>query len=165
MKRLKSCLSVIAVVVIGSLAGCSTAPTKAADVADSIHTSLDQAGIEDVSVTQDRGNGVVTLSGHVAAEADKSHAESIARSLAGQQVVANMIAVIPPGDESDAKKMNSDLDQGIGSNLDAALINNKLHDGVKFDVKNHVVTLTGEVDSQDKRAQAEQIASTVPNVQ
>ena len=51
--------------------------------------------------------------------------------------------------------MNSDLDKGIEQNLDAALIESKLHDGVKYAVKNHVVTLTGEVDSQSKRRAVE----------
>jgi osmotically-inducible protein OsmY len=60
--------------------------------------------------------------------------------------------------------MNSDLDTGIEKNLDAALIQNGLHRNVKYDVKNGVVTLTGEVKSNSMRAQAEQIASSVPNV-
>ena len=60
--------------------------------------------------------------------------------------------------------MNSDLDQGIEKNLDAALIVNNMHDNVKYDVKSGVVTLTGEVDSQNKRNQAEKVASSVPNV-
>jgi hyperosmotically inducible periplasmic protein len=106
----------------------------------------------------------VTLGGHVAADADKSQAESIAKSIATGQVVANQIAVMPAGGESEAKAVNSDLDQAIEKNLDAALIQNKLHKSVKYDVKNGVVTLTGEVNSQSKRAQAEQIASAVPNV-
>ena len=60
--------------------------------------------------------------------------------------------------------MNSDLDIGIEKNLDAALIQNGLQRNVKYDVKNGVVTLTGEVKSNSVRAQAEQIASSVPNV-
>jgi osmotically-inducible protein OsmY len=47
----------------------------------------------------------------------------------------------------------------------SALIQNKLHKGVKYDVKSGVVTLTGEVNSQSKRAQVEKVASTVPHVQ
>jgi osmotically-inducible protein OsmY len=61
--------------------------------------------------------------------------------------------------------VNSDLDKGIEKNLDAALIEARLHDSVKYDVKNHVVTLTGEVNSGQERTQAEQIATAVPNVQ
>ena len=165
MRTLKPCLSLLAVLVAGALAGCSTTSTKAADVSDSIRTSLDQAGFKDVSASQDRDKGVVTLGGHVAANGDKSQAESIARSIAGAQVVANQIEVIPPGAENDAKKVNSDLDKGIESNLDAALIKNRLHESVKYAVKNHVVTLTGEVDSQSKRARSEEVASAVLNVQ
>ena len=75
------------------------------------------------------------------------------------------IAVVPPGVESDAKAVNSDLDKGIEENLDAALIQNEMHESVKYDVKNGVVTLTGEVNSQSKRATGEKVASRVPNVQ
>jgi osmotically-inducible protein OsmY len=61
--------------------------------------------------------------------------------------------------------VNSDLDQGIEKNLDAALIQNKMHDDVKYQVKSGVVTLTGEVISEDKRTRAGQVATGVPNVQ
>jgi hyperosmotically inducible protein len=154
----------LALLVVGTLVGCSTS-TKSPDVSDSIRKSLDQAGLKAVSVTQDRDKGVVTLSGNVAADADKAQAESIATSIATGQVVSNQIAVVPPGAESQAKAVNSDLDAGIEKNLDAALIQNKLHKGVKYDVKSGVVTLTGEVNSESKRAQVAQVASTVPNVQ
>ena len=165
MKTFKLCLSLLAVGVVVTMAGCSTASTKAADVSDSIRASLKQAGFKDVSATQDRDKGILTLGGHVPTDNDKSQAESIARSLAGAQVVANEIAVLPPGLESDAKTVNSDLDKGIESNLDAALIVNNLHEHVKYAVKNRVVTLTGEVDSPSKRARTEEVAGTVPNVQ
>ncbi len=164
MKTLKPCLSLLAMVVIGSLAGCSMKSTTAADVSVGIRTSLDQAGLKAVSVTEDHDKGVVTLGGHVAADADKSQAESIAKSMAGAQVVSNQIAVIPPGAEHDAKAMNSDLDKGIEGNLDAALIQGGLHKSVNYAVKNQVVTMTGEVDSQVKRTQAQDIVAAVPNV-
>jgi len=165
MKTLKLRLSLLAMVVAGTLSGCSTASTKAADVSGSIRTSLDQAGLKDVSASEDRDQGVVTLAGHVPTDADKSQAESIARSIAGPQVVSNQIAVLPRGAEGDAKKVNSDLDKGIESNLDAALIENKLHESVKYAVKSQVVTLTGNVDSQSKRGRAEKVAVAVPNVE
>jgi osmotically-inducible protein OsmY len=165
MKTLKLWLSLPVLLVVGTLVGCSGKGTKSPDVSDNIRKSLDQAGLKDVSVSQDRDKGVVTLGGHVAADADKSQAESIAKSIAVGQVVANQIAVMPPGVESEAKAVSSDLDKGIEKNLHAALIQNRLQKIVKYDVKNGVVTLTGEVNSQSKRAQAEKIASAVPNVQ
>ena len=164
MKLLKPMLALSTVFVMGILAGCSTTSSKSPDVSASIRKSLDQAGLKNVSISQDRDKGVVTLSGHVPSEGEKSQAESIAKSIAGDQVVSDQIAVMPAGAESDTRTVNSDLDRGIANNLDAALIQNTLHKSVKYDVKNGVVTLTGEVDSQSKDTQAVTIASAVPNV-
>ena len=154
----------LAMVAAGILAGCSHA-VKSPDVSRAIRVALDQAGFQDVSITQDRDKGVVTLGGHVAGDADKTQAEAIAGTAAAGQVVANQIAVVPLGAQSDARAMNLDLNKGIEQNLDAALIQSKLHDSVKYSVKNHVVTLTGQVDSQSKRRDAETVAGGVPNVQ
>jgi hyperosmotically inducible periplasmic protein len=164
MKTLRFSVTVMVLLAAGVLSGCSGTAAKSPDVSDNIRKSLDQAGFKDVSISQDRDKGIVTLGGQVGSEYDKSRAESIAKSFAGQQVVADQIAVIPVGAEKEAKAMNSDLDEGIEKNLDAALIQNKLHHNVKFDVKNGVVTLSGEVNSQYKRDHAETVASRVPNV-
>ncbi len=56
----------------------------------------------------------MTLGGHVASENDKMEAESIAKPIAGGQVVSNEIAVLPPGEKSEAKTIASDVDKGIG---------------------------------------------------
>lgn len=74
-------------------------------------------------------------------------------------------AVIPPAGERDTKKISSGLDKGIEGNLDAALVQDKLRESVSYKVKNQVVTLTGEVDSQSKRVRAQDIVAAVPNVQ
>jgi len=164
MKTIILVLTFFMLFAIGMMIGC-TNTTKSPDVADSIRKSLDQSGLKDVSVSQDRDKGVVTLTGHVPADSDKSKAESIAKSIAEGQVVADQIAVLPPGGESDAKSVNSDLDKGIDKNLDAALIQNALQKGVRYKVKNGVVTLTGDVDSESKRTRVGKVASAVPNVQ
>lgn len=163
MKTPMSWPVLLAMVAGGILAGCSHT-AKSPDVSDNIRRALDQAGLKTVSISQDRVKGVVTLGGHVASDNDKAQAETVARSIAGTQVVSDEIAVLPLGGESDARAMNSDLDKGIEQNLDAALIQNKLHDRVKFAVKNRVVTLNGEVDSQSMRRDAETVAGSVPNV-
>ena len=67
-------------------------------------------------------------------------------------MVANQVAVIPPGIEKEAKTVNSDLDKGIEKNLDAALVASRLDTNLKYDVKNRVVVLKGEVDAQAKLA-------------
>jgi hyperosmotically inducible protein len=165
MKALRLSVSVIALLAVGALSGCSGTAAKSPDVADNIRKSLDQSGLKDVTVSQDRDKGVVTLGGQVTNNNDKVQAESLAKSFAGAQVVADQIAVVPVGAEKEAKAVNSDLDKGIEQNLDAALIQNKMHDDVKYEVKSGVVTLSGEVNSQNKRDRAERVAAGVPNVQ
>jgi len=165
MKTLKPYWIALVVLATGMLAACSTARIEAADLSDTIHTALSRAGLKDVSVSQDREKGVVTLGGHVTADADKSQAAAIAKSIAGNQVVANEIAVVPRHNESDTKKVNSALDDAIKSSLDVELIRDQLDDRVKFTVRNHVVTLTGDVTTPSMRARAESIAAAVPNVQ
>jgi len=158
-------LVAIAALLAGMIAGCSRTDTRSPAVADEIRKSLNQVGYKDVSVSQDRDKGVVTITGHVTSASDKQQAESIAKSMAVGQVVADEIEVLPTGAEHDARAVNSDLDEGIDKNLDAALIQNKLKKDVSFDVKNGVVTLKGSVNSQIRRNQVAHIASSVPNVQ
>jgi osmotically-inducible protein OsmY len=157
----------VAAVVLFTLApvyACKDFGAKSPDVSDAVRKSLEQQGLKDVTVSQDRDKGIVTLGGTVATDQQKTQAESIANSLAGGQVVADQIAVVAPGTEKEVGAVNSDLDQGIEKNLDAALIQNKMHADVAYAVKNGVVTLSGEVDSDAERATAESIATAVPNV-
>jgi hyperosmotically inducible protein len=165
MKSNKVFLTTLTLIAAGILAGCSSTAAKSPDVSDSIRKSLDSAGLANVSVSEDRDKGILTLGGQVPSPNDKAQAETLAKSLAGSQVVADQIAVVPVGGEKDAKTVNSDLDKGIEQNLDAALIQNKMHDNVKYAVKSGVVTLSGEVNSEQKRTLAEQVATGVPNVQ
>ncbi|HXN23074.1 MAG TPA: BON domain-containing protein [Candidatus Dormibacteraeota bacterium] len=164
MKLLRPLFAVMSLLIIGSLVGCSNSPTKSADVSGDIRKSLDQANLSNVKVSQDRDMGVVTLTGDVPNDAEKARAESIAKSLAGTQVVSNQIAIRPEGAESDAKKIDSDLDKAIEKNLDAVLVQHKLNKDVSYDVKNGVVTLKGDVVSASRRTQVEKLATTVPNV-
>jgi hyperosmotically inducible periplasmic protein len=163
MKTRKLFLAALPVVLAGALVGCSQT-NKSPDVTDNIRKSLDQAGYKDVSVSQDREKGVVTLTGTVPSDNDKMQAEAVAKSGAGAQVVSDQISVRPPGNESEARAVDADLDKGIEKNLDAALVKNRLKKDVNYDVKNGVVTLTGKVTSQGKRAQVEKLAADLPNV-
>jgi hyperosmotically inducible periplasmic protein len=137
---------------------------KEPDVRANIRQALDQAGLNSVSVSQDRERGVVTLTGNVATDDEKSRADSIAKSIAGTQVVSDQVGVRPAGAESTAKKVDSELDGGIDKNLEAMLVQHRLSKEVKYDVNNGVVTLKGDVSSQGQRASAEKLAKQVPNV-
>jgi len=158
-------LAVVALFTLGMTMGCKEMSSKSPDVYDTIRKSLDQAGLKDVTVSQDRDKGIVTLGGAVTNANDKTQAETLAKSFAGAQVVADEIAIVPAGQGKEVSAVNSDLDEGIEKNLDAALILNKMHHDVSYAVKNGVVTLNGEVSTDDVRVQAAQLATAVPNVQ
>ena len=162
---IKIILTVAGVALLALTQACSTNPALAPDVTAGIKDALKAAGFTDISVSQDRDKGVVTLKGTVPTEIEKKRAESVVKPLAGGQVVGNEIAVLPPGAESTAKAINSDIDDGIKKNLDAALIENNMREQVKYDVKAGVITLTGEVNSQALRGEAQRVAMGVPNVQ
>lgn len=163
MKVFATLLVWITLIAVGLLAGCTSTVTSV-DASKSVRRALDAAGLKVVTVKHDHVKGVVTLGGHVASETDKAQAEMLAKQLAPGQVVAVEIAVTPPGLEKDAKAILSDLDDGIEKNLHAALIAARMQDFVKYEVKNAVVTLAGEVNSQERRAMAESIAMGVPYV-
>jgi hyperosmotically inducible protein len=165
MKTTKLIVILLTVFAIGTMVGCYRFTAKSPDLSDSIRRALNQAGLKDVSVSQDRDKGIVTLGGQVASADKKAQAEYRAKSFAGAQVVAVQFVVIRVGAEKEARAVYSDLDQGIEKNLDAALIQNKMQHDVKYSVKSGVVTLTGEVNSQDTRTFAEKVATGVPNVQ
>jgi hyperosmotically inducible periplasmic protein len=153
------------VLIAMSLMGACSTVQKSPAVASEIRKSLDQAGLKDVSVSQDRDKGVVTLGGHVNADADKARASQIAQPLAGSDVIANEVAVLPSTDAGPTKTIYSDLDKGIASNLDAALISAGYPNGIGHAVKNGVVTLTGTVNDEAERAKLESVARGVPNTQ
>ena len=84
VKTLKLLATLLALFIVAALLGCSDT-TKSPDVSDGIRKSLDKAGLQGVSVSQDRDKGVITLGGHIPYDRDKSQAESIAKSIAGGQ--------------------------------------------------------------------------------
>ena len=165
MKTIGTFLSVFALYAFSTLAGCSARTAQSPDISDTVRGSLDRAGLTDVSVSQDRTKGVVTLGGEVTSDSDKMQAESLTKSIAGSQVVADQIAVIQQDNPSAAKEVSTDLDKGIEQNLNAALIQSKLDKNVTGHVKNGVVTLMGAVSSEGRRSEAQRVAATVPNVQ
>src|SRR5581483_2213067 len=160
MKSIKTVLIVLIAFAITATLACSNRQ-KAPDVSSDIRHALDQAGLNDVKVDQDRDKGVVNLTGKVGSDEDKARAESIARSIAGEQVISNEIGVRPSGDQGTARKVDSDLDSAIDKNLDAMLVQHHLKHDVRYDVNNGVVTLKGNVASQAQRSSVEKLAAQV----
>lgn len=155
--------TVFLAIAIAATVACSDRE-RAPDVTRDIRHALDQAGLSQVRVGQDREKKVVTLTGNVKSDDDKANAERIAKSIAGDEVIANEIGVRPAGDEGTARKVESDLDAGIDKNLSAMLEEHKLKDDIHYGINNGVVTLKGDVRTQLQRSAVEKLTEQVPNV-
>jgi len=143
--------------------GCSESQ-KSPDVKDAVGKALGQAGYTSVAVAQDRDKGVITLSGDVATEEDKQRAGDVTRSVSSRLVIANQIGVRPAGFASEAKQIDSNMDTAIEKNFEAVLIARRMDKDITYAAKNGVFTLKGEVNSQRKRNDLEELAASVPNV-
>jgi hyperosmotically inducible periplasmic protein len=133
---------------------------------DQVRAALDKAGYNDVKVDVDNDKGVVTLSGNAASPEVKAKAEDVAKSVSGNYVVANEIGIRPEGAESEARKVESNLDDAIKSDWKALVAANKWEDQhINADVKNGVLRLKGDVDTPSQRAAIEKEAAKLPHVQ
>lgn len=132
---------------------------------DSVKQALEQADYKDVTVDEDRDKNTITLGGKLHSDIAKQKAGEVAQSAAGDRVIANQISVEPVGSESDARKIESNLDGAIEKNYKAELISKGLDkQNIRFDAKNGVLTLKGSVKNTQQRQMAAKAASSVPNV-
>jgi osmotically-inducible protein OsmY len=152
------------IAMLGAGLACSTKANQI-HYKDSVKAALEQADLHDVSVSEDASKNTITLTGTLHSDDAKTRAGEIAQSNAGTRIVANEISVEPVGNENQARKMESNLDDGIESNYKAGLISKGLDkQDIKFNVKNGVLTLTGSVKSPTARREAQLLAQSTPNV-
>ena len=150
--------------IMFTLAACER--EKHPDVKDAVNTAMTRNDLGVVNVSQDRDKGVLTLTGDVETADQKAQAGSIAAQAAPGYTIANEIGVRPVGQESQAKAVDSNLDDGIESNFKASLKAHKDLDNqhISFDAKNGTLVLTGSVKSPAQKAEAQKLAKAVPNV-
>lgn len=164
--RAKGITALAASVLLALAIGCSSNKASTPDVKDQVSKALDNAGYKDLKVTTDKDKQLVTLNGDVKSQEDKERAEDTAKGAAAGWVIANEIGVRPEGVESAARKIDANVDTAIEKDFKAVLIANRLESQhIRYDAKNGVLTLKGDVDTAAEREKAEKLASTVPNVQ
>ena len=147
------------------LAACDR-ENQHADVKDAVNTAMTRNNLGVVNVSQDRTKGVLTLTGDVETADQKAQAESVAAQAAPGYTIANEIGVRPIGQESQAKAVESNLDDGIESNFKASLKAHKDLDNqhISYDAKNGTLVLKGSVKSPAQKTEAQKLAKAVPNV-
>jgi osmotically-inducible protein OsmY len=164
--RVKTMMATLAALLLSAAIGCSSNKASTPDVKDQVTKVLDNAGYKDVKVAVNNDKQLVTLSGDVKTQEDKDRAEELAKNTAAGFVVSNEIGVRPEGNESAAKKIDSNVDDAIEKDFKAAIIANRMEkQHIRYDAKNGVLTLKGDVDNARQREQAEKLAASVPNVQ
>jgi len=164
--RVKTIMATLAALLLSVALGCSSEKASTPDVKDQVSKALANAGYNDVKVAVNNDKELVTLTGDVKTQEDKEKAESLAKTTAAGFVVSNEIGVRPEGVESAAKKIDSNVDDAIEKDFKAVIIANRLdNQRIRFDAKNGVLTLKGNVDTPDQRTQVEKLAASVPNVQ
>jgi osmotically-inducible protein OsmY len=132
---------------------------------DDVKKALEQADLKDVTVSEDTGKNTITLGGKLHSEDARQKAGDIAKSAAPERIIANEISVEPVGVGSQARSIESNVDGAIEKNYKAALIANGLDkDHIRYTAKNGVLTLKGSVNNARERQEAQQVASSVPNV-
>jgi hyperosmotically inducible periplasmic protein len=119
-----------------------------------------------VKVSQDRDKGVLTLSGDVKTPDQKAQAESVAAQGAPGYAISNELGVRPVGVESQAKAVDSNLDDAIEMNFKASLKAHKNLDdqSISYTAKNGTLVLKGSVKTDSQKSEAQKLAKAVPNV-
>jgi osmotically-inducible protein OsmY len=154
------------VLALGLGVACTSKQTDSISYSDGVKKALEQSELTDVSVSEDRDKNTVTLGGTVHSDDAKMKAADIAKASAGNRIVVNEVSVQPVGVESEAKSIASNEDSAIEKNYKAALISSGLDkQDIDFGAKNGVLTLKGSVKTVAQRQEAQQVASSVPNVQ
>ncbi|HEY1804779.1 MAG TPA: BON domain-containing protein [Terracidiphilus sp.] len=149
-----------------AIAGCHQHADHA-DEKSAVTTSLGSNNLNSVSVSQDRDKGVMTLSGDVTSDDQRSQAETLAKQAAPDYTIADEIGVRPTGEQSQASAVSSKLDDGIEDNFKAEIkAHRNLDDqSIHIKAKNGTLVLSGSVKTAEQKREAESLAKKTPNVQ
>ena len=160
----KKMTAVVAGLLLALSIGCSQHRANTPSEKKAVVDALDQAGYKNISVSEDRDKGVITLKGDISTQADKERAEGIARNTANNSVIANEL-LVTGGDKSLAKEINKDNDDAIKAHFkEWEAANGVKNQHVTADVNNGVVTLTGDVDTEAQRTMFEKDVAKIDGV-
>lgn len=165
--RLHALVCAFTLGAVAFVAGCNS--NAHPDQRFAVYDKLAANQLRTVIVEQDRGSGVMTLSGTVGSADEKALAAKYAKLAAPGYTISNHITIQPTGLESmitDAK-VDAKASKVIVANYEAAL--KKVRDlkdaAIRYSASKGTLYLTGSVDSVKARQEAEDLAHKVPNVQ
>jgi hyperosmotically inducible protein len=172
-QRLKTCFGRRAVrvllIVLGAFLALASANCERRSVADSAITAIVKSKLaadnetSSANINVDTKGGVVTLTGVVTTQANKEQAERIAKNTEGVTRVINNITVETDGEHAAADAGMSASDLAILSKIKTRYVAEDVI-GAKVEVRDGVVTLTGDVENAQIRVRAENIARATSGV-
>ena len=170
-RRLKTCFGRRAIrvllIVLGAFLALASANCERRSVADSAITAIVKSKLavdnetSSANINVDTKGGVVTLTGVVTTQANKEQAERIAMNTEGVTRVINNITVETDDEYAGAGMSASDL--AILSKIKTRYVAEDVI-GAKVEVRDGVVTLTGNVENAQIRVRAENIARATSGV-
>jgi hyperosmotically inducible periplasmic protein len=151
------------IALVALLAGCNSQAVDdsaiTAKVKSKLATDSDTSAIR---ISVETKEGVVTLTGNVPTDTEKSKAETLAKNTDGVKRVQNEIKVTP--ESSSTKDVGDSLsDAAILAKLKAKLLADGIT-GTDVDVNNGAVVLKGQVDDPQKKSKAEELAKNTSGV-
>lgn len=153
-----------ALVLIGVQGIARAADTPDAWVTMKTKVSLMTAdGIRTSDLNVDTVNGVVTLHGKVATEAEKAKAADVARGIDGVKEVKNLLQIVPNSQRKVVERTDDQIKEGVEAAFKA---NRRIHDsGIKVaSVNKGVVLLSGKTKSLEAHLESVQVADAVRGV-
>jgi osmotically-inducible protein OsmY len=147
-KHLSLMVIVFSLIIPGILV--SSCKEKDSKIQAAVETSLKNSGMPEISASVK--DGVATLTGECKNEADKASLESMVAKVKGVKQVVNNCTVAPP--PSAAAPVVISADDSLSRGVTDAI---KDYAGVKAEVKDGVVTLTGDI----KRAELQKLMVTL----
>lgn len=147
-KHLSLAVIVISFVIPGILV--SSCKEKDSKIQAAVETSLKNSGMPEISASVK--DGVATLTGECKSDAEKAEVESMIAKVKGVKQVVNNCTVAPLPTAPAPVEIAADdpLSKGVTDAI-------KDYSGVKADVKDGVITLTGEI----KRSELQKLMQTL----
>ena len=120
-------------------------------------------GVSTKDLNVDTVNGVVTLHGKVATEAEKAKAENVARGIEGAKQVKNLLQVVPNSQRAVVERSDDVIKKGVEAAFNA---NRRVNtSGIKVaSVNKGVVLLSGKTKSLEAYLESVEVANAVRGV-
>jgi hyperosmotically inducible periplasmic protein len=149
------------------LAGCNTGPKYPNSKAE-VTSSLTQDHLSNLTVSQDRNHGVITLTGTVPSQEKKLQAEDIAKAAAPKYKIADETTVVPPPSAVVTAKpswKDVQIQDKFNQEVKQHHFLDRPGDNIIAKSANGDVVLSGKVRTQYDKREAAKLAKSIANVQ